>query len=79
MAKKYKVGDKVRVRKDLKAGKIYYMERSSININAVVDMCKLAGEIVTILTVGSKYTIKEDLYEWTDEMFEGLVSSNTTK
>ena len=63
---KYKVGDKVRVRKDLKVGGSY-----GVYFND--DMAKFIGEEVTIDYVGPiSYRIKEDTFNWswTDEMFE---------
>ena len=64
---KYKVGDKVRVRKDLRVGLAY-------NHWLVVDaMMKYRGKTVTIAVVGfNSYLIKEDgaSWLWTDEMFE---------
>lgn len=64
---KYKVGDKVRIRKDLVTGGSY---GCSV---AVDDMTDMAGSVVTIESVGSiGYYIEEDPdgYCWTDEMFE---------
>jgi len=61
---KYKVGDKVRVRNDLEVGKIYGTYFNE-------DMAKLIGKEVTISNVGGcYYNIKEDGWNWTDEMFE---------
>lgn len=73
---KYKVGDKVRIRRDLKTLKIYgsqlFVER----------MEKYKGMQVTISEVFSDcYYIKEDKDEnlsWTEEMFEGLVEDELT-
>lgn len=62
---KYKVGDKVRVRSDLKVGK-GYGEHAFVH-----DMFKFVGKIVTIESVWKQgYRIEEDTYWWTDEMFE---------
>ena len=66
---KYKVGDKVKVREDLKIGKSY-------NKKTFVDsMEKYKGQIVTIKVVGDdNYKIEEgnqDWY-WTDEMLEDI-------
>lgn len=70
---KFKVGDKVIIRKDLKEGydfKEYVTD----------DMEELAGKIVTITKVwendGGRYYIKEDMYNyiWSEDMFE-----NSTK
>ena len=68
---KYKVGDKVRVRKDLREGECYGQYRIFCND----DMAKKAGTVVTIEHINSfipKYIIKEDIWDWVDEMFEGL-------
>ena len=62
---KYKVGDKVRVRKDLVCGKQYG------ELFARDSMCNICGETVTIDTVCDRfYRIVEYGYCWTDEMFE---------
>lgn len=68
---KYKVGDKVRVREDLsideKCGFLY----------ATDEMIK--KKTVTIAYVyDGYYGIKEDIFMWTDEMFEGLVEDELT-
>ena len=66
---KYKVGDKVKVREDLKIGKSY-------NKKTFVDsMEKYKGQIVTIKVVyGDRYRIEEDNQDWywTDEMLEDI-------
>lgn len=68
---KYKVGNRVRVRRDLEEGKCYD------NCLVVSEMAKLAGEIVTISKVNEdieRYSIEEDcIWAWNEEMFEGLV------
>lgn len=70
---KYKVGDKVRVRKDLEENKAYG------GWGALEDMVKMRGEIVTIRRVrSSAYELKEKGLMWTDEMFEGLVEEELT-
>ena len=62
---KYKVGDKVRVRKDLVVGKRYGCYPD------VSKMVEKSGKIATIRTVHSDfYEIYKDVYSWTDEMFE---------
>lgn len=64
---KYKVGDKVRIRKDLVMGGNY---GDSVAVDDMVDM---GGNVVTIERVGNLgYYIEEDPdgYCWTDEMFE---------
>lgn len=64
---KYKVGDKVRVRTDLKLYKQY-----GSNV-AMKEMCEAGGKIVTISKViaGGWYKIEGgDSPLWTDEMFQ---------
>lgn len=62
---KYKVGDKVKVRSDLRVGKSYG-EHAFVH-----DMFKFRGKVVTIESVWEQgYRIEEDAYWWTDEMLE---------
>lgn len=63
---KYKVGDKVKVRSDLKAYEIYGSNMLT------KSMEKFAGKTVTISGVGiTSYAIEEmEVAYWTDEMFE---------
>ena len=64
---KYKVGDIVKVREDLKAGQDYG------SLCVCYPMVKLAGELVTISSVNNdNYHIEEDdgLYFWIDNFFE---------
>lgn len=81
---RYKVGDKVRI-KNLDW---YYENRDKIdqidcgNVCFVRNMATLCGKIVTIssiLPMLEVYRIKEDdgEFNWTDEMFEGLVEEET--
>lgn len=69
---KYKVGDKVRVRSDLKLGRRYLMEDEETGDSFVEPMDNLLGKVVTIKEIATKYRIEEMTYNWTDEMFEGL-------
>lgn len=70
---KYKVGDKVRVRRDLEGNKGYRGWYTS------EGMVKMRGEIVTIRGVGSSaYELEENDLMWTDEMFEGLAEDELT-
>lgn len=70
---KYKVGDRVRVRRDLEENKTYG------GWDALEDMVKMRGEIVTIKRVrSSAYELEEKGLMWTDEMFEGLVEEELT-
>lgn len=70
---KFKVGDRVRIRKDLKEG-------DDFELYVVDDMEEFSGKIVTIINAweknGGRYSIKEDPnnYTWSEDMFE-----NTTK
>lgn len=71
---KYKVGDKVRVRKDLVGGE-YYGE-----VLARDNMSRICGETVTIDTVyDGFYRIVEYGYCWTDEMFEPVEEELTAE
>ena len=65
-ANKFKVGDKVRVRKDLKVGKHY---GGKIFCYPMLQMC---GELLVIETiyVNGCYTAEECDFFWTDEMLE---------
>lgn len=65
---KYKVGDKVRIRSDLKET----MNNAIYGISVNSEMVKLAGKMVTIKDIINEkiYTIKEYGFAWTDEMFE---------
>ena len=68
---KYKVGDKVRVRKDLVVGQMYGT-RSFAN-----EMRPMLGKIVTIRTSFGAfgYSLEESEWRWTGEMFEPLEQS----
>ena len=69
---KFKIGDKVRIRKDLK-------ERDDFKEYVTDNMEELAGKIVTITKAwendGEKYYIKEDMYNyiWSEDMIENFV------
>lgn len=68
---KYKVGDKVKVRKDLVVGKRYGEDRVLINAN----MEKYFGKIMTVdkITETGKYMLKDvSHWVWTDEMLEDV-------
>lgn len=65
---KYKVGDKVRVREDLSIDERYGL------LYAIDEMIKKKKKTVTIAYVyDGYYRIEEDIFMWSDEMFEGLV------
>lgn len=84
---KYKVGDKVRVRKDLKLGQKYYMADKKVCNGVVNAMEGLKGQVVTIsgITPGGQYHVKECPYGklwaycWTDEMFEPVAETCVKK
>lgn len=68
---KYKVGDKVKVRSDLKTSELYG------SLCVLDEMIK--KKTVTIASVhDGYYKVVEDDYEWTDEMFDGLVEDELT-
>lgn len=70
---RYKVGDKVRVRKDLNDGMTYN------EFAVTTPMADKAGDIVTISAVSRwYYHIAEYGCCWTDEMFEGLAEDELT-
>lgn len=72
---KYKVGDKVRVRRDLEE----YGQYGKYGANR--NMAELHGSIVEIKKVENekqRYEINDNLYYWTDEMFEGLAEDELT-
>lgn len=72
---KYKVGDKVRVREDLKVEEYYG------GIFFEDEMASFCGQMVTICEIiHGYYEIEEDCgdFVWTDEMFEPLESENPT-
>lgn len=71
---KYKVGDKVRVRKDLIVGKKYGAQ------DFAYGMLELRGKIVTIkCATDGFYRVEEDdnkcPYSWTDEMLEPAITN----
>lgn len=71
---KHKVGDKVKIRKDLKTNIDYG------TTVAVEEMCTFAGDSATIDEVDTEeeyYFIKEDdgYFCWTDDMFEDAVTN----
>lgn len=73
---KYKVGDKVRVRRDLEE----YGQYGKYSANR--NMAELHGSIVEIKKVENekqRYEINDNLYYWTDEMFEPVEDELTAE
>lgn len=73
MNTKYKVGDKVRVRPDLKEWETYRNKNNAITDIVTEPMRRMGGKVATIaMIVDGKYCIEEDgkKWHWTDEMFE---------
>jgi hypothetical protein len=64
---KYKVGDKVKIREDLKVNKMYG------DWDCSEDMAQCGGKIATIVRCCDdfyKIDLEDNFYNWTDEMFE---------
>lgn len=77
----YKVGDKVRIRRDLGARYGYPMADGSCSNSVVPSMAERRGEEVEILSAwGHGYFISGDAYAWTwtDSMFEGAVGDESS-
>lgn len=84
---KHKVGDKVKVRRDLDNGQTRYMMADGCYGDiANCEMMELAGKEVTIAFIHEQhfdgqaermYLIEEDDEEWvwTDEMFEDVIQN----
>lgn len=75
---KYKVGDYVVVRHDLKLGNRYGMRDNPYVDGVVQEMLKHAGSVVKIVALeedrlynGHCYKIEGSTWRWTDEMFSG--------
>ena len=68
---KYKIGDKVKVRCDLKLHVDYCMCDGTLDIEINREMKDKGGATVTIKGYDSngRYLIEEDEWHWTDEMF----------
>ena len=72
MAHKYKIGDRVRIRKDLKSQTDYFSEGQERGWIFVDGMDIFKGKIVTIASLCERgsYEIEEYDAYWTDGMFE---------
>ena len=85
---KYKVGDKVKVRKDLVVSTAYNMDGKSFGYTYVRDMKDIVEKNNFVLTISDCYDsdcydsdyyfVEEDSngYVWTDGMFEGLADTD---
>jgi hypothetical protein len=75
---KYKVGDKVRVRKDIKCGEWYTNKSKSCGALITKEMSRFIGNEVTIAAISpyGGYYIKEDdePHAWEEFLFEGLAN-----
>ncbi|MCR8994575.1 hypothetical protein [Brevibacillus laterosporus] len=77
---KFKVGDKVVIRKDLIVFESYAMKNSSEELTFLPDMKKYRGMKVTISDVWEYgYRIIGNDFLWTDEMFESTVKKATNE
>lgn len=71
MKTKYQVGDKVRVKSNLISKSKDYEMEDGYGLPVVGNMLRWLGKEVTIKAFdGYAYTIYEEGYSWTDEMFE---------
>lgn len=77
--KKFKVGDRVRVRPDLVAGERYRQdgEKKALCL-ATVNMAELAGKVVTIADCihPDRYRVVGSPCSWTDDMFVRPANAN---
>lgn len=74
---KYKVGDRVRIREDLKVG--LYKRETGNDLNVSPQMTLLRGQIVTINKVDDfygTYRLCEYGYYWTADMFDSNYNEN---
>jgi hypothetical protein len=69
---KYKIGDKVTIRKDLHEDRVYYMDNAIYCDDCTEEMIEMGGQIHVIKKVSDMgYQLDGiRLYNWTDEMFE---------
>lgn len=66
---KYKIGDRVKVRKDLAEGEVYDF------LSVTREMAELAGKTVNITDIhieANQYNIAETTWLWNDKMFEDI-------
>jgi hypothetical protein len=72
---KYKFGDKVKVRSDLKVGNYDSHDEAGLYCN--LDMLDFSGKTLTILSASDDfgdYVVEENGWLWCDAMFEGLAT-----
>ncbi|AYP68142.1 hypothetical protein PQE75_gp010 [Bacillus phage vB_BcoS-136] len=70
---KFKVGDIVKIREDLKVGATYFNHDSKVNDTFTIRMKKYLGKTaqITRITDGGKYELNIDnFHTYTDDMFE---------
>lgn len=75
---RYKLGDKVTIRKDLVVKRYYFGDNTGFNVLFVKDMKKFLGRTATIVRLcNSSYKLDIDngLWFWTDEMLENADDS----
>ena len=75
---RYKLGDKVTIRKDLVVKRYYFGDNTGFNVLFVKDMKKFLGRTATIVKVNNyTYSINIDNGFWhlVDEMFERVDDS----
>ena len=70
----YRVGQKVKIRKDIKAGRLYPYGEKGWKMDVTYDMKSYAGQVVTLKEVSHTgwWLIEEDCekYHWVPAMFE---------
>lgn len=70
---KYKPGDKVVVRDDLRLGVRYYSKDGGAYSVATPTMIRMRGKVATIKEITyHRYFIYESGFYWTDDMFDGI-------
>lgn len=75
---RYKLGDKVTIRKDLVVKRYYFGDNTGFNVLFVKDMKKFLGRtaiIVSLCNSSYKLNIDNGLWFWTDEMLENADDS----
>lgn len=76
---KYKPGDKILVRSDLKQDEYYSMRNGQILIVNGDMYRNYAGRVLTIkrCTAYAYYNVEENIWCWTDDMFVGVIGEET--